>query len=209
MKIQLNKVGKRFRYEWILDNIDLVLSCPGSYAIMGPNGSGKSTLLKLVAGYLSPSSGKISYTNSQGAELSRDLIYQYIDIAAPYIDLIESFSMIEVLEFHQKFTPLMRDWSINKIIEELKLPISPDAPIRQYSSGMKQRLKLAMTILSQSEILLLDEPTTNLDAQGISWYQTMVQKHLKDRIVLIASNTEVDFHFCEHQIDILQYKEKH
>ena len=206
MKIQLNNVGKRFRYEWIIQGINLSLLCPGTYAVTGPNGSGKSTLLKLISGYLSPSSGKLLYTDEQGKDISRDQIYQRVVFAAPYIDLIESFSMVEVLEFHQQFTPFKPNWPIPRIISDLHLPISPKAPIQQYSSGMKQRLKLAMAILSTSQLLLLDEPTTNLDAQGIRWYQELVQNHLQDRMVIIASNAEADFHFCDQQINILQYK---
>jgi ABC-type multidrug transport system ATPase subunit len=215
--IQLNNIGKRFRYEWIFKNVSHTFENGKSYAILGPNGSGKSTLMKILSGHLTPSDGQITFFK-EGKKREADTIYHLISYAAPYIDLIEELTLSEIIAFHSKFKPLSKTLSgitsaqqIQSLIEILGFQKSKNKEIRFFSSGMKQRLKLALAICSETPILLLDEPTTNLDAQGVEWYQNLVKSFVLDaplyqRLVIVASNTEHDYLFCDEKLDILVYK---
>lgn len=215
--IELKDIGKRFRYEWIFKNITHTFENGKSYAVLGPNGSGKSTLMKILSGHLTPSAGEITFYNN-GKKRDSDTVYHLISYAAPYIDLIEELTLTEIIAFHSKFKPLSKKLSgstesakINSLIEILNFQKSRNKEIRFFSSGMKQRLKLALAICSETPILLLDEPTTNLDAQGVEWYQNLIKNFVlesptQDRLVIVASNIEHDYLFCGEKMDILRYK---
>lgn len=207
MKIQLKQVGKRFKYEWIFKGIDQTFSSGTAYAIQGPNGSGKSTLLKIISGHLSPSAGKITFElNNQALDINQ--VYQSVSFAAPYIDLIEDFTLTEAIRFHQQFRPLLDGLSTRSLIQLLHFEKSAHKAIKYFSSGMKQRLKLALALCSEAQLLLLDEPGTNLDQQGIDWYRELVMRFRHNRLLIIASNVASDFDFCEQQLHILDYKKK-
>ena len=204
--IELNNIGKRFRYEWIFKNITHSFESGKSYALLGPNGSGKSTLMKILSGHLTPSDGQITFLHN-GKKIDGDNVYQLISYSAPYIDVIEEMTLTEIIAFHSKFKPLSKGLIINDLIQLLNFKNAADKEIRFFSSGMKQRLKLALSICSDTPILLLDEPTTNLDAQGVAWYRDLMQQFSdKDRLVIVASNIEHDYDFCEERINILDYK---
>ena len=204
--IELNNIGKRFRYEWIFKNIIHSFESGKSYALLGPNGSGKSTLMKILSGHLTPSEGQITFLHN-GKKIDGDDVYQLISYSAPYIDVIEEMTLTEMIAFHSKFKPLRKALIINDLIRILNFKNAADKEIRFFSSGMKQRLKLALSICFDTPILLLDEPTTNLDAQGVAWYQDLMQQFSdKDRLVIVASNIEHDYDFCEERINILEYK---
>ena len=205
-QIELNKIGKRFRYEWIFKNITHSFQSGKSYALLGPNGSGKSTLMKILSGHLTPSDGQITFLNSE-KKIDGDDVYQHISYSAPYIDVIEEMTLTEIIAFHSKFKPLSKTLIINDLIQLLNFKNTADKEVRFFSSGMKQRLKLALSICSDTPILLLDEPTTNLDAQGVAWYHDLMQQFSdKNRLVIVASNIEHDYDFCEEQMNILDYK---
>ena len=205
MKVQLKQVGKRFKYEWIFKGIDKDFVSGQSYAIQGPNCSGKSTLLKILSGHLSPSKGKIEFS-SQGQSIDINQVYKSLTYAAPYIDLIEDFTLTEAIDFHQKFKPLLEGFDTRALIQLLRFERSADKAVKFFSSGMKQRLKLVLALASDSEMVLLDEPGTNLDTQGIEWYRELIERFSADRLVIIASNVKEDFDFCDHQMNILDYK---
>ncbi len=205
--IQLDTIGKRFRYEWIFRNITTTFDAGQRYAILGPNGVGKSTLMKILSGHLTPSEGKITI-QLNGKTLDADTLYKHVNYAAPYIELIEEFTLTEAIDFHIKFHPLSNSLTINDLINVLGFQKSKDKEIRYFSSGMRQRLKLALAICSDSPILLLDEPTTNLDNQGVAWYRGLMQHYTEgsNRLVIIASNAEHDYDFCDATLNILDFK---
>ena len=205
MEIRLHKVSKKYRFEWILKNISTNFTAGNQYAILGPNGSGKSTFLKILSGHLSPSKGKVEYVLA-GKNLDIDQVYQQVSIAAPYVELIEEFTLLEALSFHKNFKPFINNASVDELITLLELEKSKNKEIKYFSSGMKQRVKLVLAICSQSRLLLLDEPTTNLDQKGIDWYLNLIQSNLQDRITIVASNAAVDYGFCGSRMDIMDYK---
>lgn len=205
MKIELRNIAKRYRYEWVLRNVNLQLETGKNYAITGPNGSGKSTFLKILSGHLTPSKGNIQFSMDQ-KKVAGDLIYKHLSYAAPYIDLIEEFSLTEALHFHYNFKPFINNQTPKDIINLLGFKKAQDKAIRYFSSGMKQRLKLALAICSDTQLLLLDEPTATLDRQGVEWYQSLIRQYADNRLVIIASNVEEDFFFCEERVSISDFK---
>ncbi len=205
LKIELQDVSKRYKTEWILKSVALNLSQGDTLAISGPNGSGKSTLLKILSGYLTPSRGSIQYFNGD-TKLSKELVYRYISYTAPYVDLVEELTLQESIDFHQKFKSFYKGLTTKQLIDLLGMKRSRNKEVKNFSSGMKQRLKLALNICSESPLLLLDEPTSNLDQQGIDWYLSLINDYKKDRLVIVASNATVDFDFCQQQLSILNYK---
>ncbi len=206
-QIVLEDVGKRFRYEWIFRNLSKTFNSGHIYALLGSNGSGKSTLMKILSGHLSPSKGQISFQVS-GKKQDEDSIFKHISYAAPYIELIEELTLTEMIQFHIKFKPLSNDLKTSDLISILRFEKSHNKEIRYFSSGMKQRLKLALAICSDSPLLLLDEPTTNLDAQGIAWYRQLISRFTEgaNRLTIVASNIEHDYDFCDETLNIEDFK---
>ncbi len=206
MRINLQKIAKRYKLEWVLRDVTLAFDSAYHYAITGPNGSGKSTLLKILSGHLTPTKGKIQFL-LENKKLPSDEIYRHLSYAAPYIDLIEEFTLIEALQFHQQFKHFIKDQQPADIIHILGFERAKNKPIRHFSSGMKQRLKLALAVCSDTNLLLLDEPTTTLDRQGIEWYQSLIREFVSlNRLTVVASNVEEDFFFCKEQVNILDFK---
>ena len=204
MQIRLNSLGRRFNKEWIFRNIDYTFNFGEKYAILGPNGSGKSTLLSVLLGSLTPSEGKITYWTDK--EVMPEDIFNYISFAAPYLDLIEEFTLQETIDFHFKFKKYQPGLDAATILELLALRSTDDKPLKYFSSGMKQRTKLALACCTSAPILVLDEPTSNLDVQGTDWYLSLMEKYAQDKLILVGSNQAYEYGFCNHHINISTYK---
>ena len=205
MKISLSNVGKRFNREWIFRHLNYEFTSGVSYAITGPNGSGKSTLLQIIGNATTHSEGSINYTINQ--PIAPENIYKNVTIAAPYLELIEEMTLIEFLSFHGSLKPYMNGFNVNTVIEAISLQTASHKQIRYYSSGMKQRVKLAQAIFSDVSLILLDEPCTNLDEEGISLYKHLINTYCKDRLVLVSSNDKNEYDFCKEVLDIRSVKE--
>lgn len=132
--------------------------------------------------------------------------YKRIAIAAPYQEVIEEMTLSEFFQFHTRFKPFFPGMTGKKVIEALGLERSANKQIRYYSSGMKQRVKLAQAIFSDTPCVLFDEPCTNLDTAGIALYHQLVTGYCRDRLVIVSSNDEQEYGFCDQVIDIMQYK---
>lgn len=204
MEITLKNAGRRFNKEWIFKNIDFSFSNANKYAVLGPNGSGKSTLLSIILGNLSPSEGEISYHNA--SEIKVEEIYQYISFAAPYLDLVEEFTLQETIAFHFQFKAYANGLNAQKVLGLLGLEKSQDKALKYFSSGMKQRTKLALACCANTPILILDEPTSNLDEQGIAWYLNLIEQYGNDKMIIVGSNQEHEYSFCEQRLNISDYK---
>ncbi len=202
MEITIQNTGRRFNRDWIFREINYQFTTQNSYAVLGPNGAGKSTLMQLLSGSLSPSEGSISY-HSNEQEIAVEDIFSHIAYAAPYIELIEELTLQEMIDFHFQFKPLLQN---TNIIQLLAFEKYAHKYIRVFSSGMKQRLKLALAFCSDTPILLLDEPTANLDEQGIELYHSMLKQFTTNRLVIVASNQLHEYDWCTHQVSITDYK---
>ncbi|MEP6616934.1 MAG: ABC transporter ATP-binding protein [Ginsengibacter sp.] len=201
MKIKLREVGKRFNREWIFRHLNLEFNTGRNYAITGPNGSGKSTLLQIIAGATTFSEGEIQYF-FLNRQLPQEKVFKYISLSAPYMELIEEMTLLEFLNFHSGLKPWMPGMITQQIISFLKLENATHKQIRNFSSGMKQRVKLAQAIFSDVPLVLLDEPTTNLDSEGILLYKNLVKNFCSGRLVIVSSNDKNEYDFCEIAINL-------
>ena len=205
MNITLHNTGKRFNREWVFRHCSYTFTAGKNYAITGPNGSGKSTLLQVIAGATLHNEGTIEYNDGQRTT-PNEQHFSNISIAAPYLELIEEMTAKEMLSFHSKFKPLIQSLSIEEMLRIVGLENAINKQLRYFSSGMKQRLKLAQAFFSNTPILLLDEPTTNLDADGIQLYLSLIANYTKDKLVIVSSNVKEEYGFCEEVIEIGNYK---
>ena len=142
----------------------------------------------------------------QSTIISTDNIYQQVSICAPYLEVVEEMTIREFLNFHKGFKPFLPGVTTDSIISAIGLEKAVNKQIRYYSSGMKQRVKLAQCIFSDTAIVLLDEPCTNLDKAGIELYDSLINDYCKNRLVVVSSNDEVEYKFCQLKINISDYK---
>lgn len=204
-QIILEDIGKKLQNEWIFKKLTFQIKQGEALAIIGANGSGKSTLLQIIAGNLTPTVGKISYQSNHLAQIPVENWYKNIVLATPYLELIEEFTLLELVNFQMKFKKLQNNLSPEDFIQQIGLEKALQKPIKFFSSGMKQRLKLGLAFYADTSVILLDEPTTNLDRQGFAWYQSEIQKNLH-RLLIICSNQPAEYEACTKQLDIMQYK---
>jgi ABC-type multidrug transport system ATPase subunit len=197
MLITLQNISKKFNNQWIFRSVDMQLFDGNAYAITGSNGSGKSTLLSVLSGYLSPTLGKILYEH-KGKPINVEDIFKHISIAAPYLELIEEYTLSELIDFHFSFTSFISGENKESLISFINLQQARDKQIRFFSSGMKQRVKLGLALFSDKPILLLDEPTVNLDNEGIHWYQKSVQMYALGKLLVICSNQPHEYMFVDN-----------
>ena len=205
MKISLTDAGKRFNRDWIFRHLTYEFSAGQSYAIVGPNGSGKSTLLQVLSGSMQVNEGNGEWA-IDNKKLELEKVYNYISICAPYLEVVEEMTLIEFLDFHAGFKPFLSSITSEKIISILGLENAVNKQIRNYSSGMRQRVKLAQSIFSDVPVVLLDEPCTNLDSAGIQLYHSLINEYCKNRMVVVSSNDEVEYSFCKEKISLTTYK---
>ena len=205
IEIQLKEASKRFQYEWIFKNLSVTISQGQSIALTGSNGSGKSTLLKCISGSIPLSSGHIRFKQVDKILPESDW-FNFLTISAPYLELPEEFTLSELIDFHFKFKSPLNKISKEEILEIIYLEAHADKMISQFSSGMKQRLKLGLALLSEVPIVLLDEPTSNLDRKGIEWYQDLIDKFGQNRILIVCSNEPREYEFCQQKVVLEDYK---
>jgi len=206
MHITLSKISRKFNYEWIFRDVDFEFEQGNSYAILGSNGSGKSTLLQIISGHLHASGGIVVY-NHENKEIPVDDFFRYVTFSGPYLELIEEFTLEEMLTFHSRFRKFRNNLDVNGVMEATGLIRNRNKPIKYFSSGMKQRVRLAIALLTESEVVLLDEPVANLDRKAIEWYRNLVAENHKNRIIIVCSNSQSEEHdFCTQSIVIDDYK---
>ncbi len=205
MEVSLQNIGKHFHYSWVFRNISYDFEPNNIYAITGSNGSGKSTLLQIISGFLTPSKGKVTYQN-QNLYLAYKDLYQYVSLVTPHLDLLEEFTLKEHLTFQTQFKSLKPGFTVEKIMDITNLYRHRNKPIKEFSSGMVQRLRLALSFFFESALLLLDEPTSHLDEEGIHWYKSLIRDYTKNQCVIISSNNAEDYEACHAVLNVEHYK---
>jgi ABC-type multidrug transport system ATPase subunit len=205
MKISVETLGKRFNREWIFKNLTHTFEGGTPYAIVGPNGSGKSTLLQVLWGQMPASVGTLSYTLQQ-KKIALEDAYQYLAIAAPYMDLIEEFTALEMIDFHFKFKKPREGKTSKEVLDCLELSHASNKRLSNFSSGMRQRIKLGLAFYSDVTTFFLDEPCTNLDKKSVAWYHNEFSKLPKTSLIFIASNQEDEYPPSSKKIDISDFK---
>jgi ABC-type multidrug transport system ATPase subunit len=206
VKIVLEKAGKKFYNEWIFKNLDLEISSADSLAVLGPNGSGKSTLLQVISGSVILTQGTIQYSKD-GKKIEAEDIFRNIGFASPYLELIEEFTLAEIIDFHFNFKQPLNNISGKEIISITGLESAGKKVFKYFSSGMKQRVRLTLALLSDANIILLDEPCSNLDLGAIQWYRQLVENYTTGKIIIVCSNNQPgEFDFCKRQINMMDWK---
>lgn len=208
LTLAADDLGRRYGRQWIFRGLNHDFAPGTATAVLGPNGAGKSTLLSILAGQLLPTEGQVRYAlNGQPlpvAEVPRHLAY-----CAPYLELPEEFTLLELLDFHTRLKPLRAGVSVAQLIDIMYLQRARQQPVRTFSSGMKQRLKLALALYADAPLLLLDEPTTNLDAAGAAWYLAQVAQARQAnpaRVLIVSSNVPAEYDFCDGAVRITDYQ---
>jgi ABC-type multidrug transport system ATPase subunit len=197
LRLVIQGFGKKFNRNWIFRDVHLELNRGEYLAISGGNGSGKSTFIQCVLGTTGPTTGT-SDLYVAGKILEEDRYSNQFSIAAPYAGLFEDFTLRESIQFHTKFKRLEGGMDPEKFAEVIGLSQHIDKPILQYSSGMKQRVKLGLALYSEVSVILLDEPCSHLDERGIVWYKEQISVRKEGKIVLVASNNmETETFFCK------------
>ena len=196
MRIEARGLGKRYGAHWVVRDFAHDFAEGSRTAVTGPNGSGKSTLIRMLADQLLPTSGETRFSES-GTPVPQDRLYRRVSLCAPYVELIEELSGAELVDLHAR----LRGFRQNLRTEHLWERVGWARRVRRqsvasYSSGMKQRVKLLLALATESACVLLDEPTSNLDEEGIAWYRALTQDWLGERTLIVASNEARDFVDC-------------
>lgn len=205
MQVVLEHIGKKFNRQWIFRDLNYSFESGSATAITGNNGSGKSTLLQVIFGYQTHSSGKVKYLFNQ-QELDDETLVGKVSFAAPYLELPEEFTLSEMLKFHTKLMPLRSGYTTEQVIADCGLNGHENKYLRHFSSGMRQRVKLALALFSDTPLLLLDEPCSNLDEHGIAWYRERMLQRQTGRTVIIASNQTFEYDFCDATIAVTKFR---
>ena len=204
--ISLSAAGKRYQHEWIFRNLDLQLSSGDVLAITGANGSGKSTLLQALSGYLSLSEGSMLWINA-GKAIIPEYYYLQLAMATPYLQLIEDFTLHELFKFYFQFKALRPKCTAESLLGDAGLSNHGDKYIKDFSSGMKQKVKLLLAIAADVPFLLLDEPCINLDKKAISWFQDLLRNHSENRLIIVCSNhIDEELFLCNKYLSIENFK---
>ncbi|MEX2597540.1 MAG: ATP-binding cassette domain-containing protein [Salibacteraceae bacterium] len=186
MKIKASNIGKKYGRHWIFRNVSAVFEQGNVYPVIGNNGSGKSTFLQVISGFVTANEGKLSHVVN-GGSIAVEQWYKHMTMATPYLDLFEELNVDETIYIHEKLKPLLI--SSEAIIAEIDLENHRSKPLSTLSSGMRQRLKLALALYSDVSMILLDEPLTNLDKRWSEWYNEKIDVFKKERITIICSNS--------------------
>ena len=206
MEIIISNLGKNFGREWLFRSLSLHIQSGEKVVLLGPNGSGKSTLLQLISGYMVPSEGSISWRVNQ-QDFPREKLFSTLSYSAPYLELFEELTPIELIDFQRNAKPFVQQLSNAEILELAQLEKFSKRPLRFFSSGMKQRFKNTLAILADSGLLLLDEPCSNFDREAINWYENLIRNYASSRTIVVCSNHQThEYSFCNQSVDINHYR---
>jgi len=206
MKVLLQQAGKKYYNQWVFRSLDLRLDTGETLAVLGPNGSGKSTLLQVISGAYLLNEGSITYLVHERKQEPEE-VFRSVSIAAPYLELVEEFTLEESVKLHFSFKKAMQGLSLPEVIRLSGLGDALHKPVKFFSSGMKQRLKLTLACLSSTSLLLLDEPCANLDENGVQWYGKLIHEFGQGKTIVVCSNSHAEeYAFCSKKISLTDYK---
>jgi ABC-type multidrug transport system ATPase subunit len=206
LQVELSDIAKRFRKEWIFEGITTALEHHSAVSILGSNGSGKSTLAQIIAGYITPTQGSIVWKHNE-IGIPRERLFKHVAICSPAVQLWEELTLKENVELFLQFKNMPSCLDYRDFAHLIQLEKHANHPLKTYSSGMKQRVKLGLSILCDAPLLILDEPCSHLDSAAVAWYQNLLNKNSDNRIIVVASNSdEREIFGCNTSIDINRYR---
>ena len=202
LTLSARNIGKVFAGRTIIAGISFELPTRSSIGLTGRNGSGKSTLMKILAGVLSPTSGEVTLAEA-GAAIPPGERYRRIGFVAPYLQLYDEFTAMENLEFADRILDGGRSREeLEGLLARVNLLPRKADLVRTYSSGMKQRLKYAFALVHEPALLFLDEPSSNLDRDGIAIVREIVREQKGRGMVVIATNDQDDLQLCDSLVSV-------
>ncbi|MCU7495778.1 MAG: ABC transporter ATP-binding protein [Ignavibacteria bacterium] len=205
-RLTAEAVGKTFGRRLIFKDVNFSFENNGIHGIAGHNGSGKSTLVKIITGILGPSKGAISHTNG-GKKIPVEKLHDFIGFVAPYLVLYDEFSAEENLRHFANIRGIQYDKErIDHLFNAFLLYDRRLDEVKTYSSGMKQRLKYIFAMMHRPKLLVLDEPTSNLDSAGKDTVYRLIEAESATSVVLIASNEGSDLALCRSVLQLENYK---
>lgn len=190
----------------VFSNVNLEINGGTVFGIYGKNGTGKSTLLKVLSYILTPTSGNVELKLNETL-ITRDTVQKHIGFVSPSLSLYDEFSLIELVETVTKMRGILFDeLYFNNLLEILSLTHRRESIVKGFSSGMVQRVKLILATIHKPSFLFLDEPTTNLDDEGIMSVYTIIRETVNyGGLVCIATNESREKDWCTQQIDISSF----
>lgn len=201
LQLELSHIAKSFNRRYIFSDISVTLGDASSLSVTGKNGSGKSTLLKIIAGILRPSKGTVTVLVDGKNALNN--LYPFLGFVSPYLQLYDEFTGLENLELVQEIRGLNTPPDVVLgILARVGLKGRENDLLRTYSSGMKQRLKYAAALIHSPKILLLDEPTSNLDQEGKHLVKEIAAEQLQRGILIIATNEKDEVGLCRQTLEL-------
>jgi heme exporter protein A len=208
-QVKVEKLTKIYGRRLIFKDITFCFDQNGMWGISGHNGSGKSTLVKILAGIIGASKGSVTHLLGE-KKITPDKLHEHIGFVAPYLVLYDEFSAQENLMHVSKIreVPFNKE-KIDYLLNEFLLYDRRNDEVKGYSSGMKQRLKYVFALMHSPKVLILDEPTSNLDSSGKETVYKIIQSEAASTIVIIASNEESDLALCRDVIQLEKYKMIH
>lgn|SRR5699024_812268 len=205
IKLQVQGLTKKFGSKRVFENLHLKYD-NSPLGIAGANGSGKSTFLKCIAHLLRPNQGNIQWT-MDNKELTADALQRNMGYAAPYINLYEELTCRENLAFLLKLRQSDKEVDLVYWLEQLQLGSVINQPFGKLSTGQKQRLRLASAVFHKPDILLLDEPGSNLDKVGRELISDISETyHSSQKMLIIASNSNRELDLCHNIFSVEEQK---
>lgn len=178
-------LGKRYGLRWVLRGVQMDLPAGECLLVTGPNGAGKTTLLRLLGGLESPTEGEVHATGAIG-------------FAAPDLALYPNLTATE----HLRFAATLRrvEPRARELLERVGLCDHADKPVGAFSTGMRSRLRLALAIQHEPAVLLLDEPTASLDAQGRAVVGEIIEEQRARGCIVLATNSDGDREYGDLEV---------
>jgi len=201
MKVEARGIRKVFNRRVIFRDVSFSLEEGKVLLVTGRNGSGKSTLVKIVSHVLSPTAGSVTFTDGGGPV--KGAVARHLGLVSPYLQLYDEFTASEHLDMAMTLRGLRPDPAgADALLERVGLFPRRNDPVRTYSSGMKQRLKYAFALLHRPAVLLLDEPMSNLDAEGIGMVRGVMDEQRAAGILVVATNDLTDLERYDERVDL-------
>jgi ABC-type multidrug transport system ATPase subunit len=202
VRITVENLTQKFKKRTLFENLNHQFDPLSRTAILGDNGSGKSTFVKILSGFLTPSEGKVTHELNR-SNLEREFLTKHVSACTPFLTLENQFTLGEAFDFHFKFKSIKDNISKNEFFQICFLENEREKKIGDLSSGMTQRLKLSFAMLSNSALILLDEPCSNLDEKGRLFYLNLIEKYCSESTLIVASNSvDSEVKHCTTRIDL-------
>lgn len=202
MEVQLDNLSHKFKGNNLFSGLSHTFLPGSKTAIIGQNGSGKSTLLKIISGFLTPSSGSV-FLSSSNTKIELDQAPSVISVCTPFLTLEDQFTLKETFDFHYKFKKIRNGLSHEDFFKICFLENDLEKKVGDLSSGMTQRLKLALAMLTEAKLILLDEPCSNLDQKGKEFYTQLINSYTSEATVIVASNSvKEEIEFCSATLNL-------